>query len=194
MRTGAHATNRASAALDGRQMVKTSKFLALVLRHNPGRIGITLDAAGWVDISVLLEAVNAHSRPLTRAALDQVVAENDKKRFEIDPSGTRIRASQGHSVPVELGYPVAAPPPVLFHGTIAASLDSIFRSAWNRAAGTTCTSPRTRPRRRASGHGADEWSCSKSRRGGWPRTGTNSTSARTASGSPRACLPPTCGD
>ncbi|MGH6657995.1 MAG: RNA 2'-phosphotransferase, partial [Actinocrinis sp.] len=65
---------------------------------------------------------------LTRAALDQVVAENDKKRFEIDAAGTRIRASQGHSVPVELGYPVAAPPALLYHGTIAASLDSIFRS------------------------------------------------------------------
>ncbi len=131
MHTDVHATRRAAGgtgAMDERVMVKTSKFLALVLRHDPDRVGIALDEAGWVDVSTLLQALAARGRSLTRAELEQVVAENDKKRFEIDGSGTRIRASQGHSVPVELGYPTATPPDVLYHGTVAGSLDSIFRS------------------------------------------------------------------
>ncbi|MFC1415896.1 RNA 2'-phosphotransferase [Streptacidiphilus cavernicola] len=111
----------------GKRSVKRSKFLSLILRHNPGAVGITLDAAGWVDVPVLLDALAAHGRPMSRAELDQVVAENDKKRFAFDGSGSRIRASQGHSVPVELGYTDAEPPALLFHGTHPSVLDTIRR-------------------------------------------------------------------
>ena len=45
---------------------------------------------------------------LTRPELDEVVASNDKNRFAIDGTGTRIRASQGHSVPVDLGLTPSA--------------------------------------------------------------------------------------
>lgn len=108
-------------------MVRDSKFLAGVLRHNPGKIGIELDAAGWVDVDVLLAALARRGRRIGRARLDHVVAHNNKKRFEYDASGTRIRASQGHSVPVELGYEASVPPETLYHGTATRSLDSIFR-------------------------------------------------------------------
>jgi putative RNA 2'-phosphotransferase len=110
-----------------KRSVKRSKFLSLILRHNPGAVGIDLDPAGWVDVSVLLDALAAHGRPMTRAQLDQVVAENDKKRFAFDDTGTRIRASQGHSVPVDLGYTEAEPPALLFHGTHPRVLDTIRR-------------------------------------------------------------------
>lgn len=108
-------------------LVKRSKFLSLVLRHDPDRLGLELDPAGWVDVSVLLDALAARGRPLSRTELDEVVADNDKKRFAYDDTGTRIRASQGHSIPVELGYTEAAPPALLFHGTHPAALDSIRR-------------------------------------------------------------------
>jgi putative RNA 2'-phosphotransferase len=108
-------------------LIKESKFLALVLRHDPGKIGIVLDAAGWVNVDTLLAALHRRGRELTRAQLDQVVAENDKKRYEYDGSGTRIRASQGHSVDVDLGYAPAEPPATLYHGTATATLDAIFR-------------------------------------------------------------------
>lgn len=106
--------------------VKDSKFLAGVLRHDPGKIGITLDAAGWVDVEVLLAALKRRGRRMGRSRLDFVVEHNNKKRFEYDESGTRIRASQGHSVPVELGYEPTMPPETLYHGTATRSLDSIF--------------------------------------------------------------------
>jgi putative RNA 2'-phosphotransferase len=107
------------------RLVRVSKFLSLVLRHQPARIGIELDRAGWVDVSVLLAACRAHGFPVTREELGAVVRENDKQRFAFNEDGTRIRASQGHSVGVELGYAPLAPPPVLYHGTATRLLASI---------------------------------------------------------------------
>lgn len=107
-------------------VVRDSKFLSGVLRHNPGKIDITLDAAGWVEVEVLLAALKKRGRRVNRARLDFVVEHNNKKRFEYDETGTRIRASQGHSVPVDLGYEPMVPPETLFHGTATRALDSIF--------------------------------------------------------------------
>jgi putative RNA 2'-phosphotransferase len=107
-------------------LIKESKFLALVLRHDPGKIGIVLDAAGWVPVDTLLDALHRRGRELTRAQLDRVVAENDKKRYEYDETGTRIRACQGHSVEVDLGYAPAEPPAILYHGTATATLGAIL--------------------------------------------------------------------
>lgn len=112
--------------MENKQLVKNSKFLALVLRHDPGKIGVELDDAGWVSVDVLLAAIKARGRQFDRAQLDQVVAQNDKKRFEFDESGTRIRASQGHSIPVDLGYVPVEPPEALYHGTATRFLESIF--------------------------------------------------------------------
>ncbi|MGW1269331.1 RNA 2'-phosphotransferase [Streptomyces sp. NPDC002491] len=108
---------------DDRRTVKVSKYLSKHLRHQPERIGLTLDEAGWVEIDELIAACAAHGFRFTRDELDHVVAANDKKRFAID--GTRIRASQGHSVEVDLGLDPAVPPSYLYHGTVARSLDAI---------------------------------------------------------------------
>ncbi len=107
-------------------VVRASKRLSYVLRHAPGSIGLTLDAAGWVDVDVLLSALAVAGTPLTRAQLDEVVARNDKRRFALDQSGTRIRASQGHSVPVDLGYAAERPPAELFHGTVERFLPAVL--------------------------------------------------------------------
>jgi len=105
--------------------VRTSKFLSLVLRHRPQAAGVELDAAGWVEVEKLLAGCAKAGRAITRGQLEEVVATNDKKRFELSDDGTRIRASQGHSVEVELGYEPAEPPELLYHGTIARNLVSI---------------------------------------------------------------------
>ncbi|MFJ5774715.1 RNA 2'-phosphotransferase [Streptomyces sp. NPDC093094] len=109
--------------MDERRTVKVSKYLSKHLRHQPERIGLTLDEGGWVEIDALMAAAAAHGFRFTREELDQVVATNDKKRFAVE--GTRIRASQGHSVEVDLGLPPATPPPYLYHGTVAARLEAI---------------------------------------------------------------------
>ncbi|HYE17929.1 MAG TPA: RNA 2'-phosphotransferase [Tepidisphaeraceae bacterium] len=106
-------------------MPATSKFLSYVLRHRPDEIGLSLDAAGWVGVDDLLDALAAHGEPTTHDQLLAIVRTNDKQRFALSEDGARIRASQGHSVDVELGYAPAEPPPVLFHGTVEKFVDSI---------------------------------------------------------------------
>ncbi|MGY1849775.1 MULTISPECIES: RNA 2'-phosphotransferase [unclassified Blastococcus] len=96
-----------------------SKRLSFVLRHRPESVGITLDPAGWADVDVLLAALH-----LTREQLEHVVAADDKRRYEL--RGGRIRASQGHSVAVDLGYADETPPDELFHGTVARFLAAIL--------------------------------------------------------------------
>ncbi|MGH3239248.1 MAG: RNA 2'-phosphotransferase [Spirillospora sp.] len=111
--------------MDERRATRISKYLALHLRHRPERIGLTLDAEGWADVDELLAAAARHSFPLTRAELEHVVAANDKKRYELD--GNRIRAAQGHSIPVELNLPPTPPPEFLYHGTVRRSIAAILR-------------------------------------------------------------------
>jgi len=106
-------------------LVRTSKFLSKVLRHAPESVGLRLDEAGWVDVDELLAAAGRAGVALDRPTLERVVAENDKQRFALSPDGVRIRASQGHSVTVELGLEPVVPPDVLFHGTADRNLDSI---------------------------------------------------------------------
>jgi len=104
---------------------RISKFLSLVLRHDPAHIGITLDDAGWTDVAALLTAAAAHGVARTRDELAAVVASSDKQRFALSPDGARIRANQGHSVEVDLQLAPAAPPATLFHGTVEAALPGI---------------------------------------------------------------------
>ncbi len=107
-------------------LVRTSKFLSLVLRHEPEKIGLALDPQGWVAIDELLAKAAGHL-PLTAELLHEVVRTSDKQRFAISGDGTRIRANQGHSVPVELGLAAQVPPEQLYHGTATRFLDSIRR-------------------------------------------------------------------
>jgi putative RNA 2'-phosphotransferase len=116
-----------SEEMSARDAISLSKFLSLVLRHDPGLIGMTLREGGWAAVDELLEALAKHGRSLSRAELESLVRQSDKQRFAFSPDGTLIRASQGHSVPVELGYEPTPPPSTLFHGTIERYLPAIRR-------------------------------------------------------------------
>lgn len=111
--------------MSSEQRVRLSKFLAMVLRHKPESIGITLDSEGWVDVALLLKACSSNGKSMTLDQLKMIVHENDKQRFAFSPDGKRIRASQGHSVLVELGYHRQCPPEFLYHGTATRFLASI---------------------------------------------------------------------
>lgn len=111
-----------------------SKFLSLVLRHNPATAGVTLEADGWVPIERLLAGAAAAGRTLTRQELDEIVARCDKQRFAIDETGTRIRANQGHSTEVEMVFAAAEPPAALYHGTPRSKEATILAQGLNRMA------------------------------------------------------------
>ena len=100
-----------------KKLVRIGKFLALVLRHRPDRIGLSLDEGGWASVSDLMERAQAAGVTLTEDSVREVVERNDKGRFVLSEDGRRIRAVQGHSLPVDLGLPAVEPPEVLFHGT-----------------------------------------------------------------------------
>ncbi len=110
-----------------RVLVKYSKLLSLVLRHDPGAVGLELDDAGWVAVEDLLSALQQRHLAVSRDVLDQIVEQNDKRRFTFSPDGLRIRASQGHSVAVDLELRPVVPPGLLFHGTAGRFLESIRR-------------------------------------------------------------------
>ena len=105
---------------------ETSKFISLILRHKPEAIGITLDEHGWANVVELIEGVS-RTHPLDMAALELIVAEDEKQRYSFNEDKTLIRANQGHSIPVDVELDEKEPPEVLYHGTGEKYVSSIDR-------------------------------------------------------------------
>lgn len=103
----------------------TSKFLSLILRHQPQNIGLNLDEGGWADVATLLQQMTLHGYPLTMAALEEIVQSNAKQRFAFNDDRTKIRANQGHSLSVGLELQPLQPPEVLYHGTVDRFMQAI---------------------------------------------------------------------
>lgn len=120
--------------MENKNHVRLSKFLSFVLRHEPESIGLVLDRQGWAPIDRLIELANARGKALSRPLLEEIVRTNSKQRFAISDDGLRIRASQGHSTEVELGYEAKEPPAVLFHGTTAAAIPAIRQQGLQKMA------------------------------------------------------------
>lgn len=105
---------------------RISKFLSFVLRHNPGHIGLELDSNGWADVDLLIQQCNKSNIPLTPDLLKHIVETNSKKRFAFNEQQNKIRASQGHSIDVELELAQMEPPAILYHGTAVQFVSSIM--------------------------------------------------------------------
>jgi len=118
--------------MNEKETTRISKFLSLVLRHQPQLIGITLNEQGWVNVDELLQKAKKHGQLITLEVLTHVVETNAKKRFAFSGDKRQIRASQGHSLAVALGYEPQVPPNVLFHGTGSQSVESILKTGLER--------------------------------------------------------------
>lgn len=103
--------------MEEKNLIQKSKWLSKHLRHQPERIGLRLEAGGWVRVADLLDAARRNQMALSRAQLEEVVAKNDKQRFAFNADKSKIRASQGHSVEVDLQLQPQIPPTRLYHGT-----------------------------------------------------------------------------
>lgn len=116
--------------LDGvdKALVSTSKFLSLVLRHQPELIGLSLDTNGWADLQELVLLANTSGHSMTADDILTIVKSSEKQRFTLDSSGRKIRANQGHSVKVDLELTPSHPPAILYHGTTTRFLPSIHQS------------------------------------------------------------------
>jgi putative RNA 2'-phosphotransferase len=104
------------------QRTKISKRLSYILRHAPDSVGLILDEQGWVSVNDL---VTKFGDPLSIEDLKEVVETNDKKRFAFNDDFTKIRASQGHSIEIDLAYEPTTPPDFLYHGTATRFIQSI---------------------------------------------------------------------
>ncbi len=112
---------------------KLGAYLCLLLRHKPEAAGLTLDRYGYANIAELMEAVNKTGRyHIDLPMLMDIVANDDKRRYAYSPDGLKIRACQGHSIPVELDLKPVTPPDLLYHGTAARFLESILSTGLQR--------------------------------------------------------------
>ena len=102
---------------------RISKYISYLLRHHPETINLQLDDYGWASIDELIGKTRDFR--LTYSIINEVVSTNDKQRFSISEDGKKIRANQGHSIPIKLDLEPVIPPDLLFHGTATRFIDSI---------------------------------------------------------------------
>ena len=115
---------------DHRPLVELSKFLALILRHQPERFALQLDEEGWASLAEVMEILHGlpNFRWATRADVMEIVEQgcgDGKRRFEVKEG--RIRARYGHSLAQPIRYEPCTPPALLYHGTSPDALDGIRR-------------------------------------------------------------------
>ncbi len=97
-------------------LTELGKFIALILRHKPETIGITLDEHGWANVEELIVGVNKTNH-IDMEILEEIVRTDNKGRYSFNEDKTLIRANQGHSIPVDVELPITEPPEYLYHGT-----------------------------------------------------------------------------
>ena len=108
-----------------KNLVKLSKFVSLVLRHQPEVIGLKLDENGWAEVDRFIELAKQNGKNISISVLEEIVETNNKKRFAFNDDKSKIRANQGHSIEVNLDLPPQQPPVQLFHGTATKFIESI---------------------------------------------------------------------
>ena len=99
-------------------LIKRGKKLSYLLRHDKS---YAFDEHGWREVSDLVA-----NHGFTMEELREIVANNNKQRYEFSEDMTRIRARQGHSIQVDVELPEATPPDLLYHGTAKAFVESIM--------------------------------------------------------------------
>lgn len=105
---------------------RISKFLSLILRHQPEIIELRLDENGWAEVNELITKSAKGRMHFSFEDLEEVVETNNKKRFAFNEDKTMIRASQGHSIDIDLALKTIQPPDFLYHGTAEANISSIL--------------------------------------------------------------------
>lgn len=119
--------------MDLKEKVKLSKFISLILRHQPDKIGIKLDEYGWANVDELINGINKTGRfHVDMKVIEEIVRKDEKQRYLLSEDKKSIRANQGHSISVNLQLEEKEPPEFLFHGTATRFLDSIYKIGINK--------------------------------------------------------------
>lgn len=105
-----------------------SKFISLILRHNPQTIGIKLDNYGWANVNELINGINKSGKKINMEILKEIVLTDNKQRYSFNDDKTKIRANQGHSINVDVELQEIKPPEILYHGTATKYIESIKKN------------------------------------------------------------------
>jgi putative RNA 2'-phosphotransferase len=118
--------------MDNNKNINLNKYLCLILRHKPEIIGVELDKRGWTDVALLIENLKKAGKKINLELLKQIVDTDNKNRFSFDESYEKIRANQGHSIKIDLGYKTQQPPDTLYHGTAKRLVKSIMKNGLDK--------------------------------------------------------------
>ena len=105
---------------------RISRFLSYLLRHRPKEYPLSFDRQGFVSWGDVVAMVQERFFDVSEDEIRAVVERSDKKRFELKDG--RVRATYGHSFPVDLGADAVEPPAQLYYGTARDLAQSILRS------------------------------------------------------------------
>ena len=112
---------------------KLSIFISLILRHKPESIGIKLDSHGWANVDELIKGINGTGKyDINQLVLVDIVTEDKKGRYVFNDDKSKIRATQGHSVKIDLELIPEEPPLDLYHGTDSKFFDSIKKNGLSK--------------------------------------------------------------
>ncbi|MEM9678900.1 MAG: RNA 2'-phosphotransferase [Bacteroidota bacterium] len=115
--------------MNDKEKKRISKFMSLVLRHQPEYINLELDNNGWANVEALIAKSRSKNLVFDKDDLIEVVETNDKQRFSFNEDRTKIRANQGHSVKtIDLELKAMTPPKFLYHGTVDKFMASIRKN------------------------------------------------------------------
>ena len=103
---------------------RISRFLTYLLRHRPKEYPLMFDKRGFVDWGDVVELVQERYYDVTEEQIEAVINGAEKKRFELVDG--KVRATYGHSFPVDLGLEPVEPPPELYFGTARDLAQSIL--------------------------------------------------------------------
>ena len=93
-------------------LIKKGRRLAFYLRHDIEAFGEgKIDENGWRSVDELFNL------GFSMVLLEEIVKTNNKRRYEFNSDASKIRARQGHSIPVNAELEVKTPPKYLYHGT-----------------------------------------------------------------------------
>lgn len=105
---------------------RISRFLSYLLRHRPKEYPIAFDRHGFAPWGQVIDIVRGRFREVSEEQMCAVVTGSDKQRFELKEG--KVRATYGHSFPVDLGLEPVEPPPQLYYGTARDLAQSILRT------------------------------------------------------------------
>ena len=109
-------------------VVEKGKYLSWLLRHDKESYEAGLiDNEGWRRVDELIK--NHH---YIQELLDEIVETNNKQRYEYNEDKTKIRARQGHSIPVDVGMKeaddITEDMAWLYHGTSERFIEDIKKN------------------------------------------------------------------